>query len=269
MKKIWTTEHALRSHPVGQCIYCGAVDTELGEEHIIPLCLGGKYILTDASCSTCETITGRFEQRIARGFMRDSRVVGNFPTRNKRDRPTHLPLTLRRGGETFTVLVPAAQHPGILHLPLFRPAAVLTNQQRGVGLHVEGWEAIQFGPSPAAALLSHNAEELIISVRWDVSDYARLLAKVAYGFLIAQCGPVDRDRVPVLPLILGTADDASDWIGSADFTLDAENQNMLHVVGFRDVPDPRDAAHRLVVARVKLFASSGVSGHEVVVLDGY
>jgi hypothetical protein len=51
--------------PVGRCIYCLAMASDLGDEHIIPQALGGNIILRSASCRHCEKIIGGgFEQRL-------------------------------------------------------------------------------------------------------------------------------------------------------------------------------------------------------------
>jgi hypothetical protein len=44
--------------PVKCCIYCGAQDCKLGDEHIIPQALGGNMILPAAACRECERMVG-------------------------------------------------------------------------------------------------------------------------------------------------------------------------------------------------------------------
>jgi len=58
----------------GACIYCGSSD-DLTDEHVVPYGLGGKMILPKSSCRRCAMITGQFEGKVLRGFMRDGRAV--------------------------------------------------------------------------------------------------------------------------------------------------------------------------------------------------
>lgn len=69
--------HTLRLQSVGACIYCGATEGRLTEEHIIPTGLGGTLVLPNASCDMCATLTSQFEMRVLRGFLdRGRRAMG-------------------------------------------------------------------------------------------------------------------------------------------------------------------------------------------------
>ena len=48
--RITENRETLRAASVGSCIYCGATD-QLTDEHIIPLALGGRFVLPDSSCA--------------------------------------------------------------------------------------------------------------------------------------------------------------------------------------------------------------------------
>jgi hypothetical protein len=189
-----TTQH---TDPVGVCIYCGSNES-LSDEHVIPLSLGGNYILDKASCSTCAGITSAFEGRLARGFMRDARVVGRYPTRRPKERPKSLPLKVR-GADTAEVLnLAPAEHPGFLHLPILAPAGRLHGRGYARGVTVSGSETIVFGKDPLAVAKDLNASQMESTVNWDVTSFARLLAKVAYASAVASVGLLPRERVPIL-----------------------------------------------------------------------
>lgn len=255
------------SAPIGHCIYCGKTDS-LTDEHVIPLSLGGNYILDKSSCKRCAAITGRFEGGITRGFMYEARVAGNFPTRRPKERPTHLPLLHGAGAEEKNRIdVPASEHPGFMHLPLLRKAGALEGREHSVGLTIEGFETLFFGQHPQETLSRLGSTDLQVTARYRGSEFARLLAKIAYCSAVASFGPLDRARVPVLPLILGKADDASHWLGSANFTLNVDLEKPLHSVGFSSEADPQDVSRAFLVVRVRLFSGSGATGYEVVVLE--
>src|SRR5262249_22334066 len=76
----------------GACIYCGAHDVVLTDEHVIPLSLGGQHILEGASCQSCADVTTRFERDVARDMWGDARNSYNVQSRRKRERKTHMVL---------------------------------------------------------------------------------------------------------------------------------------------------------------------------------
>src|SRR5689334_18138627 len=79
--------------PVGVCVYCGATQERLTDEHIIPLSLNGKLVLPKASCSACAKVTGRIEEIVTRNMYGTLRLKKNFRSRHKKKRPTAMPFT--------------------------------------------------------------------------------------------------------------------------------------------------------------------------------
>lgn len=253
-----------RLAPVCSCIYCGSTD-DLSDEHVVPLALGGKIILPKSTCQKCAQITSRFEGAVLRGFMMNARIVGGFPTRRPKARPKKLPLDVTRNGEESTIELGIGDYPALLHLPLLLPPGTLVGRAPGTGVSICGSETISFGKNPQDLARGEGLSGMQSKVNWDITAFARLLAKIGYGFVVANSGPIPLHEVPVLPLILGTADDASFWLGSANYRLDVEDSRPLHAMGGRFAVDPSDATKILTIARVKLFASSGATGYEVVV----
>src|ERR1700730_12837576 len=112
--------------PFGRCIYCPC-DQGLTDEHVVPLALGGKWILPDASCEICRVKTSRFEQIVARDMYWPLRLSLGIRGRKRKDRPTHwagVVVDDATGGETPTTfevekipplyLVAALPRPGML-----------------------------------------------------------------------------------------------------------------------------------------------------------
>jgi hypothetical protein len=97
-----------------------------------------------------------------------------------------------------------------------------------------------------------------------------MLAKIGYSYAVACIGLYPRDEVPVLPLILGQSDDDSAWVGSAQYTVSVEAKQPQHALELIEhTGNEGDRAAKVFVARVKLFASSGATGYEVVVRRRY
>lgn len=262
--------NTVRAAPVGICIYCHDAHRrpgeKLSEEHVIPFGLGGRFIIPEASCSRCAGITGAFEERVLRGFMRDARVVAGLPTRRPKERPQTIPLQAKQGEGFQLFELPLSEALGFLHLPTLSPSSFLTGQPPVTGVNLVGIETIHFGKPLEDVAAALNTRTIQTTVNFDITAFARLLAKIGYGFAVAQLGPYSLSEVPVLPMILGTVDDGSTWVGSADYELPVEEKKPTHAVGFvelnRRIGNETEA---VLISRVKLFANTGATGYDVVV----
>src|SRR5216683_6447429 len=82
--------------PVGRCVYCGrhADETELTDEHIIPLSFGGTWLLPAASCKQCAKPTSRIEGHVAKGMWDYARVQLGVPSRRPKERPQFVEMEM-------------------------------------------------------------------------------------------------------------------------------------------------------------------------------
>ncbi len=78
----------------GRCIYCGATEGRLSDEHIIPCSLGGLLVIEKASCLACAKITCNFEGAVARSLSGNFRMRYKLPTRRPKQRPVRIPLQM-------------------------------------------------------------------------------------------------------------------------------------------------------------------------------
>jgi len=254
-----------RADPVGVCIYCGRTEG-LSDEHVIPHALGGRFVLPEASCRSCAAVTSAFERSVLRGFMLDARTAGGFPTRRPKERPTTSSLEIKRGDRLESIELPSTELPGFLQLPLLKPAAFLTGRPPVKGVEIIGPETISFGKKPEEVASTFGTDTLRTTVNVDATAFVRMLAKIGYSYAVATQGPYPRSEVPVLPLILGSADDGGTWVGSAEYRLSVEDKRPTHGLGLISLTATVDEiAESVLVARVKLFADAGATGYEVVV----
>ena len=101
---------------VGRCIYCLAT-VDLGNEHIVPYGLNGPWILRDASCRRCATITSAFELTVQRKTLRLARAALHMRTRRRGVRPTTFSLLIERDGQSETQMVPIEKYLSAMLLP--------------------------------------------------------------------------------------------------------------------------------------------------------
>ena len=116
---------------VRHCIYCGETKllagvSKFGDEHIIPLALGGNLILPEASCKICERIINReIETPVLSqewGYLRSKR---EFPTRNSR---THVFVHSHDGS---LMKMPVADYPSPVPLYKFGEPRILAGLPPG------------------------------------------------------------------------------------------------------------------------------------------
>ncbi|MDV2988840.1 MAG: HNH endonuclease [Dehalogenimonas sp.] len=195
------------SKEIGQCIYCGSTE-ELTDEHIIPFSLGGRFILRNASCLTCNRITNSFETKILRdgGQFDLIRSVGKLPSREKILRPKEHDFAI----EGNKVKVPVEKCPGLFMMPIFRPPRYIVNYDSSVSCVLGATLHISKGSEELLAGLGNKVEGELKNV---TRLFPRLLAKIAYGMVISERGLDALETNFVLPCILGKQDDAREWVG--------------------------------------------------------
>lgn len=265
MKSPLLIQNTVRLKSVGSCIYCGSTK-QLTDEHIVPFALGGRLILPDSSCFECAKITSLFEQKVLRGFMLNARTTGKFPTRRQKERPKTLPLAIEKEGELLETELSPDEHPGLLHLPMLEPPGYFVGRDPKEGLTIIGLETIQFGQSPYMVAKKLNATAITSTTNLDVWSFARLLAKIGYCFAISELGLLPREKIPILPFILGKDSNASMWLGSANFQLSVEAQNPTHAMSLVLVDTPNKLT-KVLIARIKFFAPCGATGYEVYIYE--
>jgi hypothetical protein len=220
-------------------MYCGATDRNLSEEHIVPLGLGGVWVLRKASCGNCRDITSKFESDVLRNTLLPARAKLKLPTRHKGGLPNELPITVGKTGQQETIQLPVDQHPTVLFLPRFKLPAYIDGRDYKAGIEVQGMYIYQLGPpSPQDFAKESNFDNLTYTSTFNSLSggfgFARLLAKIAYGFAVAEFGSgIIRDTY-VLPSILGRTDDVGKWVGCAGESSDTTNKLHDIKIGVRN-----------------------------------
>lgn len=236
---------------VGQCIYCGATQ-DLRDEHVVPYGLNGRWILRDATCKLCADITSLFELEVLRKALLAPRAVLGFKTRRKGQRPQSLPLQIDRGGGPVAVDLPLDKHPGIAVFPRFESPSWLRGRERRSGIAVVGASVARFGSVPPVALARElHGSKLQVTVQYEPLAFARLIAKVAFGFCVGQFGLSFMKDSYLTAGILGASGDLGTWVGSTSgYALDLSpppEGRVTHAVG-------TDVVNGDIVAYVRLLA---------------
>lgn len=246
----------MRAIKIGECIYCRTKDGKLGDEHLIAAGLNGPWELNDASCKSCEKITSAFEGHVLGPVFLLARA--GLKMRMGR-RPTTLPLLIDRGdGKFVQVDLLVEDYPAVVQFPEFIPPAYLAGREYSGGIQPNGVRTIQVAGPPAHEVGRRLGAK---SVRWITTfkghSFPRLIAKIAYTFVVADVGLDGIEAAYVLPSIVGQSEDIGRWVG-CDGTEALTDPTYLHGVAMR-VKDGE------VIVRVRLFASYGAPEYIVVV----
>jgi hypothetical protein len=164
-----------------------------------------------------------------------------------------------RRGQTWSVeYVPITDHPAPAAFPIFELPAHLTGADYKSGIIVLPSSGVLVDERWQTLLQRLRADSCHFEQPFRPIDFARLIAKVAYGMAIYQCGYDFLDMRYVVPCILGQRDDAGLWVGSTSGSFRNPGKCLHEVLLGR--------VRQEVRAYVRLFAKVG--GPEYVVVLG-
>lgn len=250
--------------PVGRCIYCPATiyspddpTHKMGDEHIIPLSIGGTLILRDASCAQCERKTSRLETQCTRALFNSGRMhLGIWGRKQKK-----LPKTISTESKLGKVKMPPHLHPGvIIGFKFAMPAALFClNPEK----EATAWVTL----TPVVPNLPERINKmrgLKINLGGGISaeTFGRYLAKIAHSYAVYRLGYGGFNAC--LPsLIVGDPPyyGVTHFVGSNQFDEPkAAERHTLDLATWHDVK-----GQKLLVVKVRLFADLGLPIHHIVV----
>jgi hypothetical protein len=199
---------------VGKCIYCGSTEG-LSEEHIVPFGLGGDHVLPDASCKKCADITSKSELDILRGLWWATRAALGFPSRRKKDMPTTYTVKIetKDGVEKELTLGENEKFAVACFLEYTPPTFLAEGSPHVQGIFITGFRQVVFGELEKIAK-KYNIASISGTVTYKESNFARMLAKIAWGFAVGSFGLDSFEEVYVTDSILNKKDDVGTWVGS-------------------------------------------------------
>lgn len=167
---------------IGCCIYCGARDCKLGEEHIIGRAFGGVLVMDSASCSDCERITSGIETRCATSFFGPAKSYFGIKGRKSRRVPTRVMLYLGGAGNAVKTSVPSEDHPSVMWLFGFEGPGLFVGRPPEEKIGVQ-FIQIRLAPDWQARLTKLGGSIAMPNIAPKV--FGQLLAKTAHAYAMA------------------------------------------------------------------------------------
>jgi hypothetical protein len=251
---IETTE----STKIGKCIYCGTMDGKLSDEHIAPYGLNGRLVLLEASCDRCARITGALEGKILRDKFFAARAALGIRTRRPRERLKPQPMLIERGESIQRIEVRWQDQWKVIRLPIFRLPAHIDGRPYTGGIECSSMDVFELSERGEEIAKRHGANR-VLPPDCPVGDFARFIAKIAYGYAVEKYGLNAFEKVYVLPAILGHTADVGNWVGCPDRREFPVRQCNISV-GYKVIPGDE------LVVRIKMFPQ--FDGAEYVVVVG-
>lgn len=248
--------------PVWKCIYCGwnSDINKLSREHIIPYGLSGSFILQRASCPRCSNITRDFETVCLKQVLQQFRTHTNIKSRKKTSLK-ELPIRTTVDGRRIEKLVPIAQHPQILVLPVYERPGILIGRDPLIKTQKGGAMVWRDEDEFRRRLKLHGDEaaDTTVPVPFIPEAFGRMLAKIAYSFAVAVFG-MHTFHPFVINTILNPKTPYTIWVGSA--ARDIEGDGLHLIDAYRS---GSEIGRDLLSVLVRLFPEYGMPTYEVVV----
>lgn len=209
--------------PAGRCIYCGADDVALTDEHVIPYALAANVVkLPKSSCDTCQKIIQPYEQHVLKKQLGNFRAQVDAPTRRKNERIKEVAYDFKEvnlNGEFVRDLpsrsFPIDEAPLVLNLWRSPPPAIFYAEARKIG---DGQPWHYYEQSKLQSICDEVANMTgAVRAAVHIGDinrvkYLRFLAKVGHGIACAYIGCDGFDPL-LLDVILNRDDGVSYYVG--------------------------------------------------------
>lgn len=242
----------------GACIYCGAKDRPLRDEHVVPYSLSGTHVLREASCARCEDTTKKFEQKVARDLWGDARTSFRQPTRRKKERRTHIEMPESEGQGIR--LVPASEYPAGFVFYKMGPCGFLQGLPEAMDMS-PSWQLVMIDDDARRdAFFRKHGHHAVLKFRHVPQDFGRMVAKIAYCQVLTALD-LGEFRPLILPYITGEKRNLSYLVGSTDAVPEADNGYRLSTMYAEHGPD------LILMAEVRLYANTHAPTYQVIVGD--
>jgi HNH endonuclease len=247
---------------VGACIYCGETKGPLTTEHIISKGLGGRLLLPASTCHTCAEETGALEGRVTGGIFRAARRELGFPQNNRKAKAKRSPETMTANVDGTQIKLAPEDFPGLLLTFQYEDLpGILHNRPLTEEFHGKlEWHPLPgfSGKMGRFAQTIPPFETISFGNQGDGTDLARMLAKIAHAYAIAEG---ERFRPYLTNIILNKPPmHVGHYVGGLGGLNNIQTVTDLHEIKVSDF-----WTRKHVVVEVQLFANRSLPVYVIVV----
>lgn len=254
-------------YDIGKCIYCHKKESKLTTEHVIPFALGGTITLRNSCCEDCRRITSQCERSPLNENWAEARACLDYPSRKRNFDNEDFKLgVISLNGDKKTLFLKKSEVLGITQFLEYGLPAIFTGQNNK-GITVTAVSTFGFGADLKEFKEKHDIKQFSYSVEHKQNYFETMLAKIAYGFVIACWGIECFEECFVLPSILRKTDNIGLWVGcdSEEKILPKigiqKGKNVLKLGIFK----PAKSDKELIIVKLKFFANTDTPEYIVVV----
>lgn len=252
---------------IDKCIYCGGEGQT--DEHVIPLALSGTMVLNKASCEDCRDITSRCELNPLKDNWSEARAALDYPSRRRNFSKETYPIeVILKNGQEKTLYLNKEETFGLANFLEYLPPVFLSPRDYKKGVDIYATTLISFNPRYEEVIKKYDIKSIQYTVNYKKGgNFEKMVAKIAYCFVVAIWGIECFEEVFVLPALLNKKDDIGFWMGCDPLDKfipligKVESANALKLGIFVK----KDDSNRYVAVRLKFFAASDAPEYIVIV----
>ncbi len=183
-----------------------------------------------------------------------------------------VPAKIEIDGSIKYIKIPKDDAPIIFALPIFLPPSILDNRPFQPGIQGTGEFQIHEirGIAKKKLRKKHGGPATIsFNIGYKPTNFARMIAKIAYGFATAHFGVDDIEDLGILSAIKGETDDIGKWVGCVDSDKFAPH-TVLHswqikIEASYKIDNLKETMNARLIYKISLFSLFNTPEYTVVV----
>lgn len=243
---------------LGKCIYCGATDKKLSDEHIIPYGLNGYLIFRESSCDGCAKITSKQERFVLKEMNLNTRISNKMQSRHsKYQDEIHKFVFIDPEGNEIIKEVTAKDMPNYVLGYKFPPPGILSG--RFATNRIEGSLICISRDNDLRNIIPQNTKMKLGTICQ--LTFCQMLAKIAHSYAVAEFG-MDAFVQRLPDYILEKKEDIARYVGGATINFLPKNKSFNAIHSF--IEEYYYSVHYLIVA-YQFFGMSNLPWYNIVV----
>ncbi len=193
-------------------------------------------------------------------------------TRHGKNKDRSIKVALEQNSTTSFIEIPAEDCPILFMMPIFMPPEILDNRPHQPGIQGTGsFYSSEIRGVPKEKLKDkYGPGKIAINISYNPNRFARMFAKIAYGFAVAHFGVDDVEDLGIVSAIMGETDDIGKWVGCVPTDEKFAPNTVLHswqlgIESSYEIDAPKETVKGRLTYKISLFSLFGTPEYTVVV----